>query len=102
MQGLVDVPVQDSNFEADNVSSQQNQQKKPILKVKSQSSLSAVLDPLSRIGEVEVYPSETFKNQSQISSNEELEEEGVDPTRSDIDQSVSMNMNMRDHSTYHN
>ena len=88
MQGLVDVPVQDSNFEAENVSSQQSQQKKPILKVKSQSSLSAVLDPLSKIGEVEVYPSES-KNQSHSSPIEEQEDEGVDPTRSEIDQSVS-------------
>ena len=105
IKGLIDVPV------PDNQEQEQEQEippskpshpplapKKPALKVKSYSNLSSVLKPLSKIGEVDVYPSQEENESlnsnppngldSMASETEEWMDEGVDPIGSDADQSV--------------
>lgn len=93
IKGLIDVPVPDKHQNAPAKPSPPLSPKKPILKVKSHSNLSSVLSPLSKICEVDVYPSpagsETLDNGLNPASMEIGDiEEGVDPTVSDMDQSV--------------
>ena len=96
IKGLIDVPVPE-NKEQEKTPGKLGppplSQKKQALKVKSHSNLSSVLTPLSKIGEVDVYPSheenEDLNGLDSTSSGiEEWMDEGVDPIGSDVDQSV--------------
>ena len=96
IKGLIDVPVPE-NQEQEKTPGKPGPpplcQKKQALKVKSHSNLSSVLTPISKIGEVDVYPSheenEDMNGLDSTSSGiEEWMDEGVDPIGSDVDQSV--------------
>ena len=101
IKGLIDVPVpdnQEQEIPPTKPSPPSVAPKKPTLKVKSYSNLSSVLKPLSKIGEVDVYPSQEENENlnsnpqngldSTASETEEWMDEGVDPIGSDVDQSV--------------
>ena len=96
IKGLVDVPVEDRVREA-----QQQQPPPPApspppprrgcLKVKSASSLlSPVLRPLSRIGEVEVFPAPDTGTNGDMDTADIKEEETADTSTADTEQSVSI------------
>ena len=101
IKGLIDVPVpdnQEQEIPPAKPSHPTLAPKKQALKVKSYSNLSSVLKPLSKIGEVDVYPSQEENENlngnpqngldSMASETEEWMDEGVDPIGSDADQSV--------------
>ena len=104
IKGLVDVPVEDRVREAQ----QQEQEQEPpppvpspppprrgCLKVKSASSLlSPVLRPLSRIGEVEVFPAPDTGTNGDMDTADIKEEETADTSTADTEQSVSIFINM--------
>ena len=92
IKGLVDVPVEDRVREA-----QQQQEQEPppprrgCLKVKSASSLlSPVLRPLSRIGEVEVFPAPDTGTNGDMDTADIKEEETDHTSTADTEQSVSI------------
>ena len=100
IKGLVDVPVEDRVREAQ----QQEEQPAPVqspppprrgcLKVKSASSLlSPVLRPVSRIGEVEVFPAPDTGTNGDMDTADIKEEETGDTSTADTEQSVSIFIN---------
>ena len=104
IKGLVDVPVEDRVRET-----QQQEQEQPApvqspppprrgcLKVKSASSLlSPVLRPVSRIGEVEVFPAPDTGTNGDMDTADIKEEETGDTSTADTEQSVSIFINMCD------
>ena len=108
IKGLIDVPVPDKQEQEKPPaipSPLPLSPKKSALKVKSHSDLSSVFKPLSKIGEVDVYPSHEATgnlnrdplnglNDSTSSEMEEWTDEGVDPISSTVDQSVSHQTNI--------
>ena len=104
IKGLIDVPVPENQEQKEKPPGKPGppplSPKKPALKVKNYSNLSSVFKPLSKIGEVDVYPShEETEHMNSTPQNgldstasgpgmEEWNDEGVDPIGSDVDQSV--------------
>ena len=103
IKGLIDVPVPDTQ-EQEILPAKPSHPplapKKQALKVKSYSNLSSVLKPLSKIGEVDVYPSQEENENlngnphngldSMAPETEEWMDEGVDPIGSDADADQSV------------
>ena len=101
IKGLVDVPVEDRVREAQQQQQQEQEPPPPVpspppprrgcLKVKSASSLlSPVLRPLSRIGEVEVFPAPDTGTNGDLDTADIKEEETADTSTADTEQSVSI------------